>query len=59
MGIGFALVVAPEAADDVRARLARSSFVPHVLGHATDDAARTINFRARKLIGRDGSFVRA
>jgi phosphoribosylformylglycinamidine cyclo-ligase len=58
MGIGFALVVAPEAADDVRARLARSSFVPHELGRATDDPERTITFRPRGLIGRDGRFVR-
>ena len=58
MGIGFALVVAPEAAADVCARLERSEFVPHVLGHATDDPARTINFRPRGLIGRDGHFTR-
>jgi phosphoribosylformylglycinamidine cyclo-ligase len=59
MGIGFALVVAPEAADTTRARLAQSNFVPHILGHATDDAARTINFRPHNLVGRDGKFARA
>jgi len=58
MGIGFALVVAPQAADDVLTRLARSSFVPHVLGRATDDPERTIALRPRGLIGRDGRFVR-
>jgi phosphoribosylformylglycinamidine cyclo-ligase len=59
MGIGFALVVAPEAVDAARARLAQYNFVPHILGHASDDAARTINFRPRNLVGRDGKFTRA
>jgi len=58
MGIGFALVVAPEAADDARARLAKSDLVPHILGRATEDAERTINFHPRNLIGRDGTFTR-
>jgi phosphoribosylformylglycinamidine cyclo-ligase len=58
MGIGFAIVVPPEAADDARARLTRSDLVPHILGRATEDAQRTINFRPRNLVGRDGRFTR-
>jgi phosphoribosylformylglycinamidine cyclo-ligase len=58
MGVGFGLVVAPEAADDVRARLANSDLVPHILGRATEDPQRTINFRPRNLTGRDGRFTR-
>jgi phosphoribosylformylglycinamidine cyclo-ligase len=59
MGIGFALVVAPEAVDRVRASLARADLKAHVLGRATDDPARTVRFTPRSLVGRDGSFVRA
>jgi len=59
MGIGFALVVAPEAVDRVRSSLARADLKAHVLGRATDDPARTVRFTPRSLVGRDGSFVRA
>jgi phosphoribosylformylglycinamidine cyclo-ligase len=58
MGIGFAIVVAPEAADDAMARLGRSQFVPFVLGRATDDPERTITLHPFGLVGRDGRFVR-
>src|SRR5207302_1855567 len=42
MGIGFALVVARDAADTVRASLERDGLRVHALGSATDDAERTI-----------------
>ncbi|HTC23236.1 MAG TPA: phosphoribosylformylglycinamidine cyclo-ligase [Gemmatimonadales bacterium] len=59
MGIGFALVVAPSGAAEVRARLERAGEHVHVLGHATDDADRTIHLRPRGLVGRGGRFTRA
>lgn len=58
MGIGFALVVAPSGADEVRAHLERAGERVHVLGHATADAERTIHFRPRGLVGRRGRFAR-
>jgi phosphoribosylformylglycinamidine cyclo-ligase len=58
MGIGFALVVAPEGADATRARLERSGLRVHVLGRATHDAERTIRLRPRGLVGRAGRFSR-
>jgi len=59
MGIGFALVVAPAGADEVRARLARMGERVHVLGHATGDPERTIRLRPRRLVGRRGRFTRS
>jgi phosphoribosylformylglycinamidine cyclo-ligase len=59
MGVGFGLVVAPAAADTVRATLARHGLGVHVLGRATDDPARTIRFAPRGLVGREGRFTRA
>ena len=59
MGIGFALVVAARDADAARARLEACGECVHVLGRATLDPARTIRFRPRGLIGRDGRFARA
>src|SRR6058998_1927442 len=59
MGIGFALVVAPAGADEVRARLTRMGERVHVLGHATADPERTIRLRPRGLVGRRGRFTRA
>ncbi len=59
MGIGFALVVAPSGADEVRTRLERAGERVHVLGHATADAERTIRFRPCGLVGRGGRFTRA
>jgi len=59
MGVGFALVVAPGAADEVRARLERAGERVHVLGHAIADEERTIHLRPRGLVGRRGRFLRA
>jgi phosphoribosylformylglycinamidine cyclo-ligase len=59
MGIGFALVVAPEGVDAVRARLADEGLGVHLLGRATEDAERTIHLRPRGLVGRGGRFTRA
>jgi phosphoribosylformylglycinamidine cyclo-ligase len=59
MGIGFTLVVAPEGADTARRLLERAGLAVHVLGRATEDSERTINFRPLNLVGRRGRFVRA
>lgn len=59
MGIGFALVLAPDAVEAARECLARANFATHVLGRATDDVERTIALRPYGLVGRDGRFVRA
>jgi len=59
MGVGFALVVAPEGVDRASAVLANAGLRAHVLGHALDDPERTIHFRPRQLIGRGGRFTRA
>jgi phosphoribosylformylglycinamidine cyclo-ligase len=59
MGIGFCVVMPPAAADRVGAVLADHGLAVHVLGHATDDAERTITLRPRKLVGRGGRFARA
>ena len=59
MGIGFALVVSPEDADAARALLEEADLRVHLLGHATADAARTIRFRPKRLVGRSGRFTRA
>jgi len=59
MGVGFALVVAREGVDRVSAMLADAGLRVHLLGHAVDDAERTIRFRPRRLIGRGGHFTRA
>src|SRR5262249_53952310 len=59
MGIGFTLVVAPDGADAVRARLEAHSMRVHVLGHATDDPDRTIRLAPRRLVGRAGRFLPA
>jgi phosphoribosylformylglycinamidine cyclo-ligase len=59
MGIGFALVVAAEAADAVGARLEALGVHAHVLGRSTDDMERTIRVRPRGLVGRRGRFSRA
>jgi phosphoribosylformylglycinamidine cyclo-ligase len=59
MGIGFALVVPPAAADGVREELVRGGAVAHVLGRATADPERTIRLRPRGLVGRKGRFERA
>jgi phosphoribosylformylglycinamidine cyclo-ligase len=58
MGIGFALVVPLSDADAVRRRLEASGERVHVLGRATADPARTVHFRPRGLVGRDGRFSR-
>jgi len=58
MGIGFALVVAPEGVDRVLSSLADAGVRTHVLGHAVDDPDRTIRLRPRQLIGRGGRFTR-
>jgi phosphoribosylformylglycinamidine cyclo-ligase len=59
MGVGFALVVPPGAADAVRARLEANALRVHVLGRATDDPERTIHFAPRRLVGRAGRFTAA
>jgi phosphoribosylformylglycinamidine cyclo-ligase len=59
MGIGFALIVAPESAGRARAILEAAGLAVHDLGRATDDPARTIRLRPRGLVGRDGGFTRA
>jgi phosphoribosylformylglycinamidine cyclo-ligase len=58
MGIGFALVVAPEGADAVRRRLEAAGETVHVLGTATEDPQRTIRLRSHGLVGRGGHFTR-
>jgi phosphoribosylformylglycinamidine cyclo-ligase len=58
MGIGFALVVAPEGVALARDRLERAGLAVHVLGRATSDPERTIRLRPRHLIGRGGRFTR-
>jgi phosphoribosylformylglycinamidine cyclo-ligase len=59
MGIGFALVVAPAAADTICRQLERAGLRAHVLGRATADPERTIRLRSRGLVGRSGRFTRA
>jgi phosphoribosylformylglycinamidine cyclo-ligase len=59
MGIGFALVVAPDAVDPVRVLLDASGLPVHVLGRATEDTRRTLRFRSVGLVGSDGRFARA
>jgi phosphoribosylformylglycinamidine cyclo-ligase len=59
MGIGFAVVVAPEGVDRVRSSLARAKLRTHVLGYATEDPARVIRFDPYSLVGRDGRFARS
>jgi phosphoribosylformylglycinamidine cyclo-ligase len=59
MGIGFALVVAPEDAGRARAIVEAAGITVHDLGRATDDPERTIRIHPRGLIGRDGKFTRA
>jgi len=59
MGIGFTLVVAPDGADAARRILEGAGVAVHVLGHAMEDPERTIRFRPRNLIGRNGRFARA
>jgi phosphoribosylaminoimidazole (AIR) synthetase len=59
MGIGFALVVAPEGVALARTILEDSGLTVHELGRATDDPARTIHLRPRGLVGRDGRFARS
>lgn len=59
MGIGFGVVVPPSDADRTRALLEESGVRTHVLGTATEDPRRTIRFRPKGLIGRDGRFARA
>ena len=58
MGLGFALVIAPEGADAVRAELEAAGERVHVLGRATDDAERTLRIHSRGLVGRRGRFSR-
>ena len=58
MGIGFALVVAPEGADAVRRRLESAGETVHLLGTATEDPERTIHLRSHGLVGRGGRFTR-
>ena len=59
MGIGFALVVAPEGVAGARSILEDSGLTVHELGRATDDPARTIHLRPHGLVGRDGRFARS
>jgi len=59
MGIGFTVAVAGEGADAARSRLERGGLQVHVLGHATDDAERTLRLRPNGLVGRAGRFTRA
>src|SRR5437762_2462388 len=59
MGVGFALVVAPEGVDRVSAALAEAGLRAHVLGRAVDDPERSIHLRLRRLVGRGGRFTRA
>jgi phosphoribosylformylglycinamidine cyclo-ligase len=58
MGIGFGMVVAARDADRARTRLEAAGWRAHALGVTTDDAERTINFRPRGLVGRQGQFRR-
>jgi phosphoribosylformylglycinamidine cyclo-ligase len=58
MGVGFTLVVAPDAATEVRDRLTRAGETVHVLGRTTDDPERTIHLRPRGLVGREGRLRR-
>ena len=59
MGIGLALVVAPEGVARARSILEDSGLTVHELGRATDDPARTIHLRPHGLVGRDGRFARS
>jgi len=59
MGIGFALVVAPEGVARARSILEDSGLTVHELGRATDDPARAIHLRPHGLVGRDGRFARS
>ena len=56
MGVGFALVVAPDGADAARRSLEAAGETVHVLGTAVEDPERTIRFRPRGLTGRSGRF---
>jgi phosphoribosylformylglycinamidine cyclo-ligase len=59
MGIGFCLVVAPEAAERARDVLARHTLTAHVLGRVVRDPQRTVTLRPFGLLGRSGRFVRS
>jgi phosphoribosylformylglycinamidine cyclo-ligase len=59
MGIGFALIVAPEGVARARTILEDSGLTVHELGQATDDPTRTIHLRPHGLVGRDGRFARS
>jgi len=58
MGIGFCIVVPPSDADRAQDILAGTGTTAHVLGHATADPTRTIEFPARGLRGRGQRFGR-
>jgi len=59
MGIGFALIVAPEGVARAREILEDSGLTVHELGQATDDPTRTIHLRPHGLVGHDGRFTRS
>jgi phosphoribosylformylglycinamidine cyclo-ligase len=59
MGVGFCLVVAPDAGDAVTDTLAQHGAPAVVLGTAVEDAERTLRFRPRGLVGRNGRFSQA
>jgi len=58
MGVGFCVVVPPGDVDRAREVLSQAGAVAHVLGHATSDPRRTIEFPARELTGRAQRFWR-
>lgn len=59
MGIGFALIVAPDDVARARSILEDSGLTVHELGQATEDPTRTIHLRPHGLVGRDGRFTRS
>jgi phosphoribosylformylglycinamidine cyclo-ligase len=58
MGIGFCYVVDPADVEATLAILARHGRSAQVIGHAVDDAEKSVRIPARGLIGRHKRFWR-
>jgi phosphoribosylformylglycinamidine cyclo-ligase len=59
MGIGFCLVTAPDAAEQVRTMAHQHGVVAYYLGRAVADPARRIWLRPKQLVGAGNAFVPA
>jgi phosphoribosylaminoimidazole (AIR) synthetase len=58
MGVGFCYVVDPADVEATLAILARHGRSAQVIGHAVDDAEKSVRIPARGLIGRHKRFWR-